>query len=238
MGVFDDKEYDKMDWISQAVEPIKSPLNDILVNLPDEFDITYSLYNQMRQGSYALSLNVATVISWLASIKNIKFDYSDSDTLDECFEFVVEHGTEIDFETRQLRGSIKLIKTKHQLDERDLEKTLCTKGRNHLRENLDTRGEEANLDRHNDVIDILDCVHPSRRTRSVRKKVKGIIAIVNDIMNNNRWNLKDVGLADRVCDWIVAYINYGSMPAFANLCKLKLMTHKGLPIYSMAEDKI
>lgn len=235
MGVFDDKEYDKMDWISQAVEPIKSPLNELLSALPDEYEITYARYNSLKDHSYSLSINASDVLKQLSDDINT-LTYDETHIIQDCYEFQVENGTEVDFEKKEIRGNIKLIKIRHQLDDKELTKNLGNKGKSHMSDQF-RYADESNMTRLNDVLEILDCNNEARRTRSLRKKCKAIRFIVDDIMTNNKWNIKNSDLADKVGYWIGDYIRDGSMPSFANLCRLKLMTHKGLPIYSMAEDK-
>jgi hypothetical protein len=42
MGVFDDKRYEELDWLSKAVEPIESYLATVLSELPDEVDLDFN----------------------------------------------------------------------------------------------------------------------------------------------------------------------------------------------------
>ena len=242
MGFFEDKEYDKMDWISQAVEPIKSPLNDILAKLPETLEITYPVYNQITRQSYGLGLNVSEVVKWLASKANVEIEYEGHDAVEACFQFEIEPNSEIDFEKKLIKGNIRVIKIKQQLDDRDLSKTLGAKGMSDLTRRLrHRRGDEEDpqmFERLNEIIDTLDCNHESRKNRSMRKKIHAIYNLVQDIMTNNKWNIKDAELANKVAYWIADYAVDGSLPAFSNIIKLKLMTHKGLPIYSMVENKV
>src|ERR1017187_2592896 len=155
MGVFDDKEYDKLDWISQAVEPIRSPLNAVLCEFPDELNITFELYMKLRANSYTMGLAIADVIKeiYVPERNTPSWDYNEVGILEQCFEFQVDNGTEIDFEKGRLTGSIKLVKIKHQLDEKQLEKTLGQKGVAQL--GYYRKVDEEAIDRLNDVIEIL-----------------------------------------------------------------------------------
>ena len=70
-------------------------------------------------------------------------------------------------------------------------------------------------------------------SKSSRTKRRGLMVRLREIMSKNEWNLRDVELANQVGLWIIDYIQDGNVAAFRDLCRLKVMTHKGLPIYSM-----
>jgi hypothetical protein len=236
MGVFDDKDYEALDWISQAVEPIKNPISDILAKLPDELVIDFNAYSSFKERSYSVGLDVQNIVMALADSCG-EISYRDRDLLSNCFVFDIGEGTEIDFEKREIRGSIKLLKIKKQFEDKELEKTLGNKGLETLN-NIPSWQNDLDVGRLNDIIDVLDANNLSRSSRSFKKKVKAIKFMVSAIFRDNKWKIRDSALADRFCLWIVKYVNDGSLAAYANICKLKLMTHKGLPIYSIKEDEV
>ena len=57
MGVFDDKKFEELDWISQATEPIDSELNEVLGAVPEEVVLDFNMYKEMVGGSHGLDLS-------------------------------------------------------------------------------------------------------------------------------------------------------------------------------------
>ncbi len=55
------------------------------------------------------------------------------------------------------------------------------------------------------------------------------------LFKTNEWKIKDTELANKVGFWIKDYIVDGNLAAYSNFCRLKVMTHKDQPIYSMEE---
>ena len=52
MSIFEDKTYNEMDWVSQAVEPIVSSLNDRLATFPNEFTFAFSDLVRLATSGY------------------------------------------------------------------------------------------------------------------------------------------------------------------------------------------
>ena len=56
-------------------------------------------------------------------------------------------------------------------------------------------------------------------------------------MSKNEWNIRDIGLSNRIAKWIKLYLCDGNLAAYTNFCKLKVMTHDDDPIYSIDEEE-
>jgi hypothetical protein len=242
MGVFDDKKFEELDWISQATEPIDSELNELLEKLPDELAIDFNTYMKLiGDRTYGIDMSLDTVIhSLLQQTPSNEFDvdklsYNHRDQLKKCFKFEAStNNLTINFETRSIDGGeLKLIKTATTLDEDTLKNMLGYEGIckvSHI-----GYLESSALGRINEIMELLGDCQTGLRTRSYRRKRHELVGRMQKLFKNNEWNIKDTGLADKVGFWIHDYIKEGNLAALSNFCRIKVMTHKGQPIYSMEE---
>lgn len=238
MGVFDDKKFEELDWISQATEPIDSIINDILGKLPEELVIDYKLYMKIAVRGYGLDLEGSKVLTYLIGeyAPGHELSWDQRSALNDCFKLQMT-GEEIilNFETETLTGGeIKFIKTTSTMDEKVLESMLGKEGMSAVG-NMFINAD--GLSRANEVMEILGKCEEGLRSRSERRKRSIIVNRLREIFKNNEWKIKDTELANKVGHWIVDYVKYGNLAAWSNFCRLKVMTHKDQPIYSMEEIK-
>lgn len=236
MGVFDDKKFEELDWISQATEPIDSELNIILAAIPDVVNIDFDFFSN-RAITYSFDMSIGSAVYRVASpISKIYISTAQMDALTKCFEFqFTSPEVVIDFEQNKiLGGEIKLVKILQTIDEKQLTNILGRDGIDLVQYNADFHKPQA-LSRVNEVMEILGKCDQGLKTRSYYKKKKILSQRLMILFKDNEWNIKDTELANKIGRWIKEYINDGTISSFGNLCKLKVMTHKGQPIYSMEE---
>ena len=236
MGVFDDKKFEELDWISQATEPIDSQLNDVLAKLPDEVEITFDMYTEFLQHSYNFDLSVDRVISYLANKHGIHLTWNNRSVITDLFKFEIEGSElELDFETRELRGgSIRMVKLATTMDEKVLEGLLGKEGCDSV---SNMHMVPDSISRCNDIMELLGDCKDGLKTRSTYKKRTLLTRRLKKLFKDNEWKIKDTELANKVGIWIRNYVQDGDAAAYANFCRLKVMTHKDQPIYSMEEIK-
>ena len=233
MGVFDDKKFDNLDWISQTTEPIDSHLNEVLNKVPDELLIDFDLYNAMLEDSYHLELSLDKVVTFLAGKYAGKLlSWSEINTLTKCFEFSLEGDVAINFEQKKINGDFKLIKIVSTIDEKDLNVILGQDGTGTVAHTLIS---EQNSSRANEIMELLEKCEDGIRSRSARTKKSVLYKRLVDLFKTNEWNIRDTELANKVGRWIAEYLQTGNLASFSNFCRLKVMTHKNQPIYSMEE---
>ena len=234
MGVFDDKKFEELDWISQATEPIDSELNEYLEKLPDELTLDFDTYKKMLGSVYNLDLSIDSVIYYLLE-EPANISYAHRDELKKCFKFVATGGPLLlNFETKTIDGGeIKLVKIATTLDEKTLENILGCEGIDAVQH----MGwvEPAALSRMNEIMDLLGNCNAGLRTRSFRRKKGELMVRLKALFKANEWNIRDTELANKVGKWIATYIKDGNLASLSNFCRIKVMTHKGQPIYSMEE---
>lgn len=238
MGVFTDKKFEELDWISQATEPIDSELNNCLSSLPDELTIDFNLYVDMVGDSWNISLSLDRILNYLLKKHYTNYHeltWKQKEELEKCFTLEMsDDNLKLNFVTSCIEGgTIKLLKHTTTFDEKVLKDLLGKKGIDHLHSY--ESAYNLKLSHANEVMEVLGKCDAGIRSKSARIKRATIVRRLQELFKNNEWNIKDTELADKVGLWISNYIFSGNLAAWANVCKLKVMTHKGQPIYSMEE---
>lgn len=246
MSLFKDEKYENLDWISQATEPMESHLTQLLSQLPETFEVDYDKYIYHARNSYSFNMEVRDIIRELLpdteaykAMKDSGHDgltYDEHDTLLSCFKMEVEEGTVLDCINKKLTGSIRMVKIKHVIDDKVIENMLGSRGLNYFRGHVG----RYNIDfkRTTDIMEIMGDVDPGfYRTRSAHNKFNAVYNRMKKLLRENEWKIKDTELANKVARWAADYIADGNLAAYANFCKLKVMTHKGVAIYSMEEQQ-
>lgn len=238
MSVLEDKRYDELDWISRAVEPIENNLNEALASIPDVMPLTFEdVCRCVERDGFRVATSSFLTLKIAPSVME-NLDTQDIVTLSECFKWITGSGNCINFEAQTLLSPILLVKIKASFDQKELEKLLGKKGVNiahnallnyHFNENSSV----APLIEIGDILGRCNNVH---KLRSIRNKSIAVAQRFKEVMENNEWNIRNMRLADKVGTWIANYLATGNLADFTNICKIKVMTHKGLPIYSMEEE--
>lgn len=239
MSLFEDKKYEEMDWLTKAIEPIVSSKNETLASLPNEFTLTNDQLQYLMLNSWGLSIEVQNAFKFLMTKNNIKIeDPNLAKEMSDCYN-LIQDGDLIFYGGDQPRiegnGVIKLVKIKQMFDEKELQDEL---GQTGLSKFYDIRNRDIPVERLNEIIELIDGSSPLLSSRSVDKKIRGIIEMIKEIMKENKWNIRNTDLADKVSVWICLYLDKGNLAAMANFCKFKVMTHDGSPIYSIQEEEV
>jgi hypothetical protein len=242
MGIFDDKKFDQLDWLSQITETIESDLNNILAKLPDKvtFSINDILSNTAPRFRDELYLKKSSVVYDMLESRGfyISLTYHEKDKLVDCFEYEVSPNLEINLATLRMTGSIALIKKIPTLPDEDLMTLMGARGIDIISSlEFADSASKAVLARANEMLDILGQCEKDQKSSSFRKKRTRLCGRLREILTSNEWRIRDMNLADKVGLWIAEYIQTGNLAALTNLCKLKVMTHRNMPIYSMEEEK-
>jgi hypothetical protein len=234
MGVFDDKKFENLDWISQATEPIDSELNEILASIPDEVVIDFKMYKSMAS-NHSLDLSIDSIVTYcISKFSGKAIHWNQRQVITECFQLQMDESVILDFEKRQIIGDIKIVKIQTTMDEKVLEGLL---GREGIEFASYMNIPRDGMTRANDVMELLGKCEQGLKSRSERKKKIAIKNRLTTIFKTNEWKIKDTELANKVGKWIKDYVVDGNLASWSNFCRLKVMTHKDQPIYSMEEAK-
>ena len=182
MGVFDDKKFEELDWISQATEPIDSIINEVLALIPEEVEIDFNYFTKDAH-SYSIEMYLSMAVFY--AVNQVKpygtLSTGQLEALSKCFEFRADPNLILDYETKQITGGkIFLIKTVNTMDEKDLVSLLGKDGIDVVAYNCRiNNGEHAS--RCNEVMEILGKCADGMRTRSLYKKRKLLVQRITQL---------------------------------------------------------
>lgn len=228
INLFQDKEYEQLDWLNRAVESFVCPINDKMAAFPESVELTFDDFKEMHLNT-TYDISVLDALIQTAPRFNMEFTSGEASQLYNYFELVLpSQEVRVDFETRQVSGQILLVKKKAQLEDEDILFIMTTEAVNRL----SRISYEANIGRMNEIMDLLNCTK-DRKSRSANYKTSAIKSCVKSILGEDKWRIRNMDLAIKCADWIVSYINDGNLAALSNFTRLKCMTHNNAPIYSM-----
>ena len=76
---------------------------------------------------------------------------------------------------------------------------------------------------------------PIPKSSSIRVRSRVLENAFLEIVQKNSWNIRNCEIFDKLANWISSYLETGNTCAYANICKLKVMTHGNVPIYNFIE---
>ncbi len=130
---------------------------------------------------------------------------------------------------------LKITKHKSMFEEEELVGFMGREGLKALIAIAPTK--DLTIERCNEVAELLGCTEALSK-RSVNQKYELIYKSVHSHIRENKWNIKNVELSNKVCFWIKNYLVDGNLPSLTNFCKFKVMTHNGDAIYSIEEELV
>jgi hypothetical protein len=236
MGIFDDKQYNELDWISQAVQPIISPLTQILESIPertDVSDIIISHKSNYSSSGWSLSELLSGLIENVPGGEKLRWD--ERSILEECFalDMTGDGYATLNLTEQTLSEKIFLVKTKFTLEDDRLKTTLGVEGLRALR---DIKNWSMDISRANEMLELLEKCDDVLRSRSTKLKRQALSRRLSEILHSNEWMIKSTDLANKIGMWIASYICTGNLAALSNITRLKVITYKGAPIYSIEEQ--
>ena len=232
INLFQDKEYEELNWLNRAVEPFIFPLNDVIAQIPDRVDFVYEDVVEFVNKHHSMAFDKEFLFHQVAVRNGIAYQDTDKRTICDFLEVEIPGpitDVQVDFEKGEMSGTFSLVKKKPQLDDEDI-KQFMVNAVNVMLYGIET----DNFARLNDIMDLINCSE-RRGSRSVRYKRDAIMATMRTIFSEDKWRIRNVDLAIKCGLWITAYVNDGNLAALSNFTRLKCMTHKGNAIYSMEE---
>lgn len=237
MDIFGDKKYEELDWLVKAVEPIEYNAGKILAALPAEFIISIDdIPGLLDTWNMNISYNRA-IMRYIYPLKAIhNMNDNEWNEISSSYILYVEGRPVVDFEINQIRGgTLKLIKDREGFTENELKEKMGIWGRKVHIDSIAT--SEANLERLTEVLDLIGSTDGLRK-RTAESKLRVLSSDYHVIMQQNKWNIRSIDLADKIAMWMKLYIVDGNIPSMMNLCKIKVITHRGYPIYEIEEEAL
>lgn len=230
INLFQDKEYEGLDWLSKAVEPFVFPLNDIIAKIPDCTTFTYDDVVRFIETGRSMDFTKSLFLGQILKKEDIEVPSADDmDTISNLMSVSVPNGLSVDFENQRMDGTFCIKKNKSQMEDDDIREHINNKTRRILSY---IRTDDVN--RLNAIMDVMNCKE-ARQSKSIRNKRDAIISEFSKIVREDTWRIRDVELAIKCAEWMRDYINNGNLASLSNFTRIKCMTHKRMSIYSMEE---
>lgn len=227
MGFFDDDVYENLDWLSQAATPLVFSGNKILSDLPDKIDVSpKAILNSLNHYNH---IAVSSFIDNYLDGDHVDCDIKDM--LYECYNFVGEGDMLVD-PVNNIFPTIHVTKIKQSFSEKEIMRMVGRK--------LNYWCSCDDVGRINEILELIeykpkDGAKSLHSSRSIKKKLHGVLETLRDTLASNKWQIRDVDLMLSFVNWVYRYIQNGNLAALTNITKLKIMTHKKQPIYSIKE---
>jgi len=226
MSFFEDKEYDNLDWLNAAIDMPTFSLNDRVSQLKDEYIFNFDVISRIH------FLTIANMLNYCITIDPDQPGMPDKEIklASELYKIDLKDGTVLNYEDGTLSHPIRLVKTAGMFEDTHLTNIVVKIVRRLLNDNR----MQQDVSRLNEVMDIIEC-KDMRKSRSLGYKQSAIIEHFTHIVREDVWKIRNMDLMIKAAEWIREFTWTGNLAAIANLTKLKCMTHKGNPIYSMKE---
>lgn len=248
MNQFTDEVYENMDDISKLIEPFESSVNNELAKFPDEIelshlDILYIIDSDYswREAAYSSIDSILKLKSKQLSLHILNKALDNGSFVKKAFILEAEldegsTGIIFNYTDKKIQGGkIFLRKKIVGLEDQDIE--------NNMSMEISTMSyafhdrTTSHKKRLNEVAELFGAKEACK-ARKWNDKVRLLISHYQDMLKNKQIPIKDVDLFARFINWNKLYIDKGSLPAMANMARLKIMFRSGLPIYSMKEEDV
>ena len=218
---FKDDKYEGMDFLTQAVRPLLWEPHEKFIQIPDEIEIEMDFLKNIKH----LSINLRDIL------KKVSHDYfgtsNDLNEVHRWFSIEVEKDTYIDLEKQEIVGSIKLVKKQSEIPEQDILDHLADKAFQDYRGKVKGQAKRAR--------EIMELLGTTPENSNGRNSYRILQKQVRNIIKENKLKIYNGDLILKMSGWIEKYTLDEDLQALANFSKLKVMTHKNEPIYSMKE---
>jgi len=247
--LFSDPEYHKMStdeesWLELAIEPFRFYLNDMVYLLPERIELDFKeVYNLIKHNTddWHLSIEPDRILRPLIErAANKSIGNGEMEILLGLYSIDIVAETEIDFVRKEMSHPIVISRTGHEIPEDKLAEVISDLAMRSLEFNEPRPGSPGHseiVSRMNEIFDLIGFEDNARSTRSIRRKSSAIKARVGKIILEDEWRIRNYEIIENFCKHLNSFINSGNMHALMNITRLKCMTHKGLPIYSMEDIK-
>lgn len=242
---FADKQYQSLDWISQAVEPWDWSAIPAFNAFPQRTEITPSILqaviyaNPSKFGRYSIEFSVEHLVAVIAQLHDNPL-VKEADIMPSHMRYSVyslfelEYSSPYDTEFRcddlSFSHPIYLVKTKPLIDDKICQEMVATNA-TEIFYDLNSRADEA-IKR---MGEILDLITSNKLARGRLNRRDQFIRELRTIFLEDKWRIRSVPLGLNIARWVVDYVNEGNLAAMANFAKVKVMTHAGKAIYSIQE---
>lgn len=242
MGTLRDEVYENLDYFSQLTEVVVGPQNEVLSRAPDRFELDFNAINKLKTAGWGTGrgFEITPSQALMSILPRPDWDYIRDIT--KHFQWEASDDFEVDFVNQTMTGTLALVKTTKQIDEKQILQMAVDKAATHL--SYHSWPSKRLRDK---CATVLNTLEPGRGTewqknlegRAAYQACAEIQNCMKEVILENKWRIRDSNIIQKMGMWINEYLaDEGDMSTgLVNLLKLKLMVDKDLPIYSIDEVK-
>ncbi len=228
MSVFSDKTFEGMDWLSQAVEPFKCELNDVLAALPDEYDVSAKeALACITKDSYSRDISVYQLMTKL--VPDNKYSYAEREMLCKYFVFCASPTIEIDAETGEMVGFMKLIKKSSSLSLKDIKQLMKYMVNWHI------ATSECRAEAVSDLgaLFFADPDHPFHSAKGIKSRLYYIGAYFTESVEQDTFKIRSVEAFKAFKDLILGYLLENKPENLGKIYRVIMMAKADKVIYDL-----
>ena len=243
MELFKDAVYEKLDDISQLVEPYEFNINSELAQMPDEIILGPDFFHSMiacgggRDNVYESGRKVIERTAKRQGLSELgEWSRLNPDFCKEFFEILISKDAAYNPATKEMTGEVKITKKKMAYEDKEIDDMLISHMKQQFRSHLN-RPSSVNKAQCNEICDLFGATD-AMSDRKASGKIRKLTKRYQELLSDRTLNIRDVNLFKRFINWNIKYIKDGNLPAMSNITKLKIMMRSELPIYSIKEDEV
>lgn len=242
MGNLRDEVYENLDYLSQLTEVVIGPQNEVLGRAPDRVELTFEQVNRIKSRTWGSRAGYELNVSQLLVDCLPRADIAYITDIKQHFKFEVSEDFSLDVANQQMTGSITMIKTLQQVDEKKMLEIALEKA-NRLLSHYDWPNKRLR-DKIVTILNVFEAGSGTTWAKNLSGKVSysgqdAIRAAMSSAILENKWRIRDANIILKVGQWINGYLadETDQDLGLVNLLKLKIMLDKDLPVYSVDEVK-
>jgi hypothetical protein len=231
-SIFQDKTYQELDFITQAVEPFLDPAQDLLTSLPDKIQVSAaSMAKAIDYGTaYAKDIIRATLQTVTQEVlTNLIVDSFDIQVNREQFQLNIVSG---EFEEGV---EVFVVKNRNHIPDQELLTKAIETNIGELLSSWNTVIYKGNSLQYARLKALAELLEAEGKSRSNNELLSKITSSMSSNLLSNKWRIKSTIALETLAGWVKRYVESEDYPAYASIAKFKVMVHRGNPIYSLEE---
>lgn len=233
MGIFKDPESERLEkeeWLTYATERVICPLTDKINSLQYPFPIPQHIIEKsifFYEHCNTLQFYSRSINAHMCEVLNI-IRCHEKRIIEKANIFNV-----LDYERIDLKELSGIAVTANVAPLRDIPFLLSSA---FFVDSMFFQYKNSHLNAILDVFANLPGeVNEFKKKSATRDKKAFTLTLVMNTIKENRWNIKNTDLMINVAEWAIDYLKYGGPYPLMMLSRLKVMSRKGKPIYSMED---
>lgn len=250
-----DKVNEDAVWLIEAIEPYTSSwLDGMLAKMPDELELTGPvLMDYIRKllakknEIFACNIDFSDIVDHLMNIYGYNFSATSCSPKDVLYVYTDILGTVLNLVivgdpilnvTRNFieGGSVRIIKNMNSEYQSAIKRNMriLTKLLPLSKRDLETLINRDKLV-YRRLSKLFSLLYDQQQLKNMPLEdyYQSIVVQLNKILANDEWKIRDLDLAKNFIDWVFRYINSDDADALNNILRLKSLSSRGLPIYSI-----